>query len=100
MKAEFTLNLKKWSLIPTIGVRTRRDYIVISWLCASLWLDDTSVNYWSAGKYISVGLYHNPTSLSLPNIEINFKGKSIHLQILGFSMLIYFHFLEDEDLPF
>lgn len=98
MRAEFRIDWKKWSLIPTIGIRTLCDDIVIEWLCMSLWLDDTSISrYWSS-KYVSVSVGHCATHLSLPTLRIDFKNKSIYTSILGFS--IYFCFGEEADSPF
>ena len=100
MKTVFQIDWKKWSLIPTIGVRTRCDYVVIEWLCMSLWLDDTSVSrYWSS-KYIGVSISYCPTHMSLPTLRIDFKNKSIDTSVLGFHLSIYFYFGEDADMPF
>ena len=100
MRAAFRIDWKKCSLIPTIGIRTMRDDIVIEWLCMSLWLDDTSISrYWSS-KYVSVSVGHCATHLSLPTLRIDFKNKSIDTSILGFHLSIYFRFGEEGDLPF
>ena len=100
MRAEFRIDLKSWSLIPTIGIRTLCDDIVIEWLCMSLWLDDTSISrYWSS-KHVSVSVGHLPTHLSLPTLRIDLKNKSIDTSILGFYLSIYFRFGEEGDLPF
>ena len=100
MKAKFWLDLKRWALIPTIGVRTRRDCIVIEWLCVSLWFDDTLYSRRWLSKYISVGFSHTPTHMSLPSLRINFMEKSINFSVLGFNLSVYFYFDKDTDLPF
>ena len=100
MRAKFLLNFKRWSLIPTIGVRTRRDCIVIEWLCVSLWLDDTHYHRRWSSEHISVGFSHTPTHISLPSLRIDFMEKSIYFSILGFHLSVYFYFGEDTDLPF
>ena len=100
MRAKFLLDLKRWSLIPTIGVRTRRDCIVIEWLCVSLWLDDTLYSRRWSSKHISVGFSHTSTHISLPSIRIDFRAKSIYFSILGFYLSVSFYFGEDDDLPF
>lgn len=100
MRAKLFLDFKRWSLIPTIGVRTRRDNIVIEWLCVSLWLDDTLYSRRWSSKHISVGLNHTPTHISLPSLRIDFMAKSVKFSILGFILSVYFYFGEDTDLPF
>ena len=100
MRAKFWLDLKRWSLIPTIGVRTRRDCIVIEWLCVSLWFDDTLYSRRWSSKHISVGFSHIPTHISLPSLRIDFRDKSVDFSILGFHLSVYFYFGEDSDLPF
>ena len=100
MRAKFLLDLKRWSLIPTIGVRTRRDCIVIEWLCVSLWLDDTLYSRRWSSKHISVGFSHTPTHMSLPSLRIDFREKSVDFSILGFHLSVYFYFGEDTDLTF
>lgn len=100
MRAKFLLNLKRWSLIPTIGVRTRRDCIVIEWLCVSLWLDDTLYSRNWSSKHIDVGFSHTPTHMSLPSLWVDFREKSVGFSILGFHLSVYFYFGEDTDLPF
>ena len=100
MKSELQWHWKRWSLIPTIGVRTRRDCIVIEWLCVSLWLDDTLYSRRWSSKHISVGFSHTPTHISLPSLRIDFREKSVDFSILGFRLSVYFYFGEDTDLPF
>lgn len=100
MKAAFQIDWKKWSLIPTIGVKTRHDYIVIEWLCVSLWLDDTLYSHGWSSKHISVGFSHIPTHISLPSLRIDFRAKRVDLFILGFHLSVSFYFGEDADLPF
>ena len=100
MRAKFLLDFKRWSLIPTIGVRTRRDCIVIEWLFVSLWLDDTLYSRRWSSKHISVGFSHTPTHISLPSLRIDFWEKSIDFSILGFHLSVYFYFGEDTELPF
>ena len=100
MRAKFWLDLKRWSLIPTIGVRTRRDCIVIEWLCVSLWLDDTLYSRRWSSKHISVGFSHIPTHISLPSLRIDFRAKRVDLFILGFHLSVSIYFGEEEDLPF
>ena len=100
MRAKFWLYFKRWSLIPTIGVKTRRDSIVIEWLCVSLWLDDTLYSRRWSSKHISVDLSHTPTHISLPSLRIDFREKSVDLSILGFRLSVCFYFGEDTDLPF
>ena len=100
MRAKFLLDFKKWSLIPTIGVRKRRDCIVIEWLCVSLWLDDTLYSRRWSSKHISVCFRHTPTQISLPSLRIDFMAKSVDFSILGFHLSVYFYFGEDTDLPF
>lgn len=102
MRAKFLLDFKRWSLIPTIGVRTRHDYIVISWLCASLWLDKTTMSHWWSSRYVSVGVSHVPTHMSLPDLEISYRPKELCIQasILGFNLFVNIFFSPDEDLPF
>ena len=100
MRYKLQWNIKRWSLIPTIGVRTRRDCIVIEWLCVSLWLDDTLYYSRWTSKNISVYLRHTPTHISLPSLRIDFREKSIDFSILGFHLSVYFYFGEDADLPF
>ena len=100
MRYKLQWNIKRWSLIPTIGVRTRRDCIVIEWLCVSLWLDDTLYSRRWSSKYISVGFSHTPTHISLPSLRIDFMAKSVVFSILGFHLSVYFYFGEDADLPF
>ena len=100
MRAKFLLDLKRWSLIPSIGVRTRRDSIVMEWLCVSLWLDDTHFSRRWSSKHISVGFRHTPTHISLPSLRIDFMEKSVDFSILGFHLSVYFYFGEDTDLPF
>lgn len=102
MKYELQWNWKRWSLIPTIGVRTRRDYIVISWLCASLWLDKTTMSHWWSCRYVRVGVSHNPTHMSLPDLEISYSQKilGIRASILGFNLFADIFFSKEEDLPF
>ena len=100
MRYELQWNWKRWSLIPTIGVKTRRDCIVIEWLCVSLWLDDTLYSRRWSSKHISVGFSHIPTHISLPSLRIDFREKSIDFSILGFHLSVYFYFGEDADLPF
>lgn len=100
MRAKFWLDLKRWSLIPTIGVRTRRDCIVIEWLCVSLWFDDTLYSRRWSSRHISVGFSHTPTHISLPSLRIDFRAKRICFSILGFNLSISFYFGENDDLPF
>lgn len=100
MEAKFLLDLKRWALIPTIGVRTRRDYVVIEWLCFSLWFDKTLYSQRWSSKHISIAFSHTPTHMSLPSLRIDFNGKSIDFSVLGFHLSIYFYFGEDTDLPF
>ena len=100
MRAEFLLDLKRWSLIPTIGVKTRLDCIVIEWLCVSLWLDDALYSRRWSSKHISVAFSHTPTHISLPSLRIDFMEKSVDFSILGFYLSVYFYFGEDVDLPF
>ena len=100
MRAKFLLDFKRWSLIPTIGVRTRRNCIVIEWLCVSLWLDDTLYSRGWFSKYISVVFSHTPRQISLPSMRIDFREKSVDFSILGFHLSVYFYFGEDTDLPF
>lgn len=100
MRAKFLLNLKRWSLIPTIGVRTRRDCIVIEWLCVSLWLDDTLYSRRWSSNHISVSFSHIPVHISLPSLWIDFREKRVDFSILGFHLSVYFYFGEDTDLPF
>jgi hypothetical protein len=100
MKAKFLLDFKRWSLIPTIGVRTRHNCVVIEWLCVSLWLDDTLYSRRWLSKHISVGFSHTPTHISLPSLRIDFRGKSVDFSILGFHLSVYFYFGEDTELPF
>ena len=102
MKYELQWNWKRWSLIPTIGVRTRRDNIVISWLCVSLWLDKTTMSHWWSSRYVNVGVSHSPTHLSLPDFEISYRQKilGIRASILGFNLFIEIFFSQEEDLPF
>ena len=100
MEAKFLLDFKRWALIPTIGVRTRRDCVVIEWLCVSLWLDDTRYSRWWSSRYISVHFHHTPTHISLPSLWIDFKAKSIQFFVLGFHLSVNFYFGEDSDLPF
>lgn len=104
MRYELQWNWKRWSLIPTIGVRTRRDCIVISWLCASLCLDNTTKSYWWSSRYIGVCVNHVPTHMSLPDLEISYRQKvlGIRASILGFNLFVSIFFSpdEDEDLPF
>ena len=102
MKYELLWNWKSWSLIPTIGVRTRRDNIVISWLCVSLWLDNTTMSHCWSSRYVLVGVSHSPTHLSLPDLEISYRQKilGIRASILGFNLFINIFFSQDGDLPF
>ena len=100
MRANLLLDHKKWSLIPTIGVRARHGYIVIRWLCVSLWIDDTSYLHKWSGKYIRVCVSHTLTHISLPSLLIDLREKSVDFYILGFCLSVYFYFGEDADLPF
>ena len=100
MKANVLLDLKRWALIPTIGVRTRRDCIVIEWLCVSLWFDGTLYSRRWLSKYISVDFSHTPTHISLPSLRIDLGEKSVDFSILGFHLSVYFYFEKDADLPF
>ena len=100
MRAKFELDLKRWSLIPTIGVRTRRDSIVIEWLCVSLWIDDTRYSRRWSGKYISVYISHTSTHISLPSLRIDFREKIVDFSVLGFHLSVFFYFGEDAELPF
>ena len=102
MRYELQWNLKRWSLIPTIGVRTRHNYIVISWLCASLWLDKTTMSHWRSSRYVRVGVSHIPTHMSLPDLEISYRPKtlSIRVSFLGFNLFTDIFFSQEEDLPF
>jgi len=100
MRAKFLLNLKRWSLIPTIGVRTRLNCIVIEWLCVSLWLVDTLYSRTWSSKHTVASFSHTPTHLSLPSLRIDFREKSVDFSILGFHLSVYFYFGEDTDLPF
>lgn len=102
MRYELRWSWKRWSLIPTIGVKTRLDYIVISWLCASLWLGNTTMSHWWSSRYVRVGVSHVPTHMSLPDLEISYRQKElcIRASILGFNLFVYIYFSEDEDLPF
>ena len=100
MRAELLLDYKRWSLIPTIGVRTRRNSIVIEWLCVSLWLDDTLYSRKWFSKHIRVGFSHTPTHISLPSLRIDFREKIIDFSVLGFHLSVYFYFGEDAELPF
>jgi len=102
MRAKFRLDLKRWSLIPTIGVRTRHDYIVISWLCASLWLDKTTMSHWWSSRYVSVGISHVPIQMSLPDLEISYRQKELGIRasILGFNLFVNIFFSQEEDMPF
>lgn len=101
MRAKFWLDLKRWSLIPTIEVRTRQDYIVISWLCASLWLDTAMSHYWWPSRYVGVGVSHVPTHMSLPNLEIGYRQDELYIRasILGFNLFVCI-FFSNKDLPF
>ena len=100
MRAKLLLDHKIWSLIPTIGVRTRRNSIVIEWLCVSLWIDDTIyLRRWD-GKHIMVCVSHTPTHISLPSLLIDLREKSVDFHILGFHLSVYFYFGEDAELPF
>ena len=102
MRYELQWNLKRWSLIPTIGVRTRHDYIVISWLCASLWFGNTTMSHWWSSRYVCVGVSHIPTHMSLPDLEISYCQKKLYIRasILGFNLFVNIFFSPDEDLPF
>ena len=102
MRYELQWHWKRWSLIPTIGVRTRHNYIVISWLCASLLLDKTTMSHWWSSRYVRVGVSHVPTHMSLPDLEISYLQKTlcISFSILGFNLFTYIFFSIDEDLPF
>ena len=100
MRYELQWNWKRWSLIPTIGVRTRRNSIVIEWLCVSLWLDDTLYSRGWYSEHIGVHFSHIPTHTSLPSLRIDFRAKSVDFSILGFHLSVYFYFGEDADLPF
>lgn len=102
MRVKFLLDLKRWALIPTIGVRTRHDYIVISWLCASLWLDKTTMLHWWSSRHVRVGVSHVPTHMSLPDLEISYHQKELGIRasILGFNLFVNIFFSQEEDLPF
>lgn len=100
MKAKLFLNFKRWSLIPTIGVRPRRERIVIEWLCVNLWIEDTLyVRRWS-NRHIYVDFHHTPTQISLPALRIDFMAERVDVSFLGFHLTVYFYFGEYEDLPF
>lgn len=102
MRYELQWNWKRWSLIPTIGVKTRHNYIVISWLCASLWLDKTTMSHWWSSRYVRVGVSHVPTHMSLPDLEISYRQKTLYIRasILGFNLFADIFFSTDDDLPF
>lgn len=102
MRYELQWNWKRWSIIPTIGVRTRHNYIVISWLCASLYLDNTTMSHRWSGRYMCVGVSHNPTQMSLPDLEISYRQKElcVRASILGFNLFVNIFFSQEEDLPF
>ena len=100
MKAKFLLDFKRWALIPTIGVRTRRDCVVIEWLCVSLWFDDTLYTHRWSSKHISVCFSHIPAHISLPSLRIDIMNKRVDFSILGFHLSVNFYFGKDADIPF
>ncbi|MBO5628761.1 MAG: hypothetical protein J5965_06755, partial [Aeriscardovia sp.] len=69
MKIRFRWHWHIWSLLPTLGVRTRTNSIVFEWLCVSLWLERTAgTRSWSR-KHLQVSVGHSPANQSLPTIR-------------------------------
>ena len=91
-----------WSLIPSVGVRTRAHSVVFEWLCASLWLEDTSVSRSWIGSHLQVSIGHSATSLSLPTVRIRFSKDemNIYVSVLGFWLSLNVTVEDNSDLPF
>ena len=102
MKIRFRWHWHIWSLLPSIGVRTRTNSIVFEWLCVSLWLERTAgTRSWSR-KHLQVSVGHSPANQSLPTIRIRFHKDevNIYISVLGFWLSLFITFGEDDDLPF
>lgn len=103
MKVSFRWHWRIWSLLPSIGVRTRANSIVFEWLCASLWLEHTAGSRGWSGKRLQACVGHSPTNLALPTLRISFRREevNIHISILGFWLSLYIAINENyDDLPF